>query len=84
MSSKSFRDMTPRTMPDRDMLAAMERDLRFIPGDPQRARALTAEQVEKYNREGYLLPFRRTDATESAELGAYFDRLLDEVHTAGA
>ena len=40
MSSKSFRDMTPRTMPDRDMLVAMERDLRFIPSDPQRARYL--------------------------------------------
>ena len=84
MSSKSFRDMTPRTMPDREMLATMERDLRFIPSDPQRACALTAEQVEQYNREGYLLPFRRTDATESADLGDYFDRLLDEVHAAGA
>ena len=84
MSSKSFRDMTPRTMPDRDMLATMERDLRFIPSDPQRACALTTEQVEQYNREGYLLPFRRTDATESADLGDYFDRLLDEVHAAGA
>ena len=84
MSNKSFRDMTPRTMPDRDMLAAMERDLGFKPSDPQRARALTSNQVEQYNRDGYLLPFRRSEATESAELSAYFDGLLEAVHAAGA
>ena len=38
MSNKSFRDMTPRIMPDREMLADMERDLSFVPGDPNGAR----------------------------------------------
>ena len=45
MSSKSY-DMTPRTMPDRDILAAMERDLRLYRAI-RGARALTAEQVEQ-------------------------------------
>ena len=84
MNGKSFHDMTERIMPDKAMLATMDRDLRFIPSDPQKAKALTVEQVEQYNREGYLLPLRRSDAAESTEISAYFDVLLAEVHAAGA
>jgi ectoine hydroxylase-related dioxygenase (phytanoyl-CoA dioxygenase family) len=84
MNDKSFHDMTERIMPDKAMLATMDRDLRFIPSDPQKAKALTIEQVEQYNREGYLLPLRRSDAAESTEISAYFDVLLAEVHAAGA
>jgi non-heme Fe2+,alpha-ketoglutarate-dependent halogenase len=84
MNGKSFHDMTERIMPDKAMLATMDRDLRFIPSDPQKAKALTIEQVEQYNREGYLLPLRRSDAAESTEISAYFDVLLAEVHAAGA
>ena len=84
MSNKSFHDMTTRIMPDKEMLAAMDRDLRFIASDPQKAKALTPAQVEQYNRDGYLLPLQRSDASEASALSAYFHGLLAAVHAAGA
>ena len=42
-------------------LAKLNRDLRFTPVNPVKARTLTAEQVAFYNTNGYLKPFRIFD-----------------------
>ena len=52
------------------------RDLSFLPADPAAARTLTPGQVEAYNREGYLRPFRVYNGLQADANRAYFDYLL--------
>ena len=70
------------TPPD-DELAELARDLHFYPANPANAKILTAAQVEQFNGDGYLKPFRIFDEEEISEIRAYFDRLLDETLAAG-
>ncbi|MCC6475280.1 MAG: phytanoyl-CoA dioxygenase family protein, partial [Burkholderiales bacterium] len=52
------------------------RDLAFKPVANPAPRVLTAEQIERYNRDGYLMPFPIYNAAGAARNRAYFDRLL--------
>jgi len=79
--------MTPSTtfkaVPTQDELAALNRDLRFhrvVNAHPQ---TLAPDQIERFNREGYLKPIRIFDDAEAADLRAYFDRLLANVLASG-
>lgn len=72
-------DITP---PD-DALSSISRDLRFYPANPENAKTLTAAQVEQFNRDGYLKPFRIFEETEIAGIRQYFDRLLADALAAG-
>ncbi len=64
-------------IPGQDDLAAVERDLSFHPSSTSiTPKVLTRDQIERFNREGYLMPFRIFSDTEIAELRAYFDQLL--------
>jgi len=72
-----------KTIPGQEELGTVERDLRFHPSpvcDPQ---VLSREQVEQFNRDGYLKGFRVFSGEEMAEHRAYFDRLLEQVLAAG-
>ena len=71
MTAASF-----KAVPTQDDLAALDRDLSFHPVVNPTPEALTPEQVERFNRDGYLMPFRIFDEAEVADLRAYFDRLL--------
>src|SRR6476620_2018637 len=74
---------TFKAVPTADDLAPLNRDLRFYPvvnPDPQ---TLTREQIERFNKDGYLKPFRIFDDREAADLRAYFDRLLAKVLAEG-
>ncbi|QDT66176.1 phytanoyl-CoA dioxygenase family protein [Calycomorphotria hydatis] len=68
---------TFQAVPDSDELEAMERDLRFHPTVNSSPEVLTAEQIEQFNREGYLKPFRVYSEEEITELRDYFDGLLE-------
>ncbi|HSQ56290.1 MAG TPA: phytanoyl-CoA dioxygenase family protein [Gemmata sp.] len=65
------------SIPGQDELAAVARDLSFHPsstsGTPQ---VLTRAQIDRFNREGYLMPFRVFADAEIAEIRTYFDALL--------
>jgi non-heme Fe2+,alpha-ketoglutarate-dependent halogenase len=74
---------TFKAVPSQDELAAMNRDLRFHPVVNPAPKALTPEQVERFNRDGYVKPFRIFDDAEAADLRAYFDRLLAKILAAG-
>jgi len=63
-------------IPGQDDLAEMKRDLSFHPSTNSAPRFLTVEQIARFNREGYLKPFRIFDDAEIADLRGYFDRLL--------
>ena len=63
-------------VPGQDELHQVERDLSFHPGTNPSPKVLTREQIDRFNRDGYLMPFRIFGDAEIRELRAYFDRLL--------
>ena len=67
---------TFKTTPGTDELAAMNRDLSFHPCTNPAPKVLTADQIARFNRDGYLLPFRIFSPAEIADLRRYFDDLL--------
>jgi non-heme Fe2+,alpha-ketoglutarate-dependent halogenase len=73
----------PAFIPAAEALKTVDRDLRFHPSiaaDPQR---LTAEQIEAFNRDGFLSGIRIFDAGEIAGIRRYFDDLLLRTVAAG-
>ncbi len=67
---------TFKAVPGQDELSAVERDLSFHPSTNPAPRVLTREQVERFNRDGYLLPLRIFSDAEIADVRRYFDGLL--------
>src|ERR1051325_3720199 len=64
------------TIPGQDELSHINRDLRFHPCTTTDPKVLTQEQIARFNRDGYLMPFRFFSPEEIGELRDYFDRLL--------
>ena len=60
-------------------IALGERDLSFVPADPEGATTLRAEQVEGFNRDGFVSPVDVFSAEEAAQLRHYFDDLIESV-----
>lgn len=75
------RRATSMTEPTREIFptGAQERDLRFRPVDPDRARTLTRSQVESFNANGFLSPLPVLDTEKAARVRAYIDDLLASV-----
>ncbi len=69
--------------PEQSELDAIERDLQFHPSTVTAPQTLTPEQVDGYNRDGYVKGIPIFDAAEMAEHRRYFDALLEEVTAAG-
>ena len=65
-----------QAIPGQDDLAAVARDLSFHPSTNTTPKVLTREQIERFNRDGYLMPFRIFSDAEIADLRRYFDDLL--------
>ena len=57
----------------------MERDLSFSPADPAQAKTLTRDQVERFNRDGYVMPFKIFNGDAVTANRAYFDTLIEKV-----
>jgi non-haem Fe2+, alpha-ketoglutarate-dependent halogenase len=57
-------------------LAEVPRDLRFQPRINPAPKAITLDQVEQFNREGYLKLFQIYNSVEIAGIRSYFNRLL--------
>jgi Phytanoyl-CoA dioxygenase (PhyH) len=72
-----------KPIPRQDELAGIQRDLQFHPCGAAETLTLTREQIEQFNRDGYLKGFRVFSAAEMAEHRAYFDHLLARVLAAG-
>jgi non-haem Fe2+, alpha-ketoglutarate-dependent halogenase len=64
------------TIPGQDDLSAVPRDLSFHPSTNSSPKVLTPEQIERFNRQGYLMPFRVFSDAEIIDLRGYFDNLL--------
>lgn len=72
-----------RMIPTDEELGALERDLRFYPSENQHPSKLTSEQVQHFNREGFVSPIGVFSKDEIDEIRAYFDDLLKKVVAAG-
>ncbi|HVY69109.1 MAG TPA: phytanoyl-CoA dioxygenase family protein [Verrucomicrobiae bacterium] len=69
--------------PDASELGAVQRDLQFYPSQVTNPANLSREQVEAFNRDGYLKGLRIFDPREMDAIRAYFDGLLARVLAAG-
>jgi ectoine hydroxylase-related dioxygenase (phytanoyl-CoA dioxygenase family) len=72
-----------QAIPGQDELHQVERDLSFHPSTNASPKVLSREQIERFNREGYLMPFRIFSDAEVAELRSYFDKLLAKYMSEG-
>jgi non-haem Fe2+, alpha-ketoglutarate-dependent halogenase len=73
----------PKFIPSTEELNRLERELRFHPSTVENPRALTAEQVAAFNRDGYLKGIRIFGEDEIAGIRRYFDALLASTLAAG-
>lgn len=72
-----------QTIPAYQELDQIPRDLRFHPGGVEAPAILSRQQVESFNRDGFLSPLRIFDEAEMAVHRRYFDELLNRVMAAG-
>lgn len=72
-----------RIVPEGQQLGQIERDLRFHPARNDNPQKLTSDQIEHFNREGYVRPIRVYSSAEISEIRTYFDDLLKQVVAAG-
>ncbi len=68
---------------DHNKVTEIERDLRFHPSTVKNPKVLTLQQIEAYNRDGYLKGLRVFSEVEIIEQRRYFDALLAKVMAAG-
>ena len=68
---------------DPNELANIPRDLRFHPVDNSSPRVLTKDQIEQFNREGYVRGIRIYSDAEIQDIRRYFDELLKKVVAEG-
>lgn len=72
-----------KVLPDAEDLAKIGRDLRFHPSTTTDPKVLTRDQIETFNRDGYIRPISIYSAAEITEIRNYFDQLLAKVIAAG-
>ncbi|MEM7128491.1 MAG: phytanoyl-CoA dioxygenase family protein [Chloroflexota bacterium] len=72
-----------KILPDEEQLNQLDRALRFHPVTTPSPQVLTQEEIERYNREGYLKGYSIFDQTEADDLRSYFDQLLEKVLAEG-
>lgn len=68
---------------DQSDLSSIPRDLTFYPTTNAHPQVLTPEQIEQFNRDGFLTGIRIYSPEEIADIRRYFDDLLAKVIAAG-
>lgn len=72
-----------QAVPDQSELDSMDRDLRFYPSRVTNPGALSLDQVEQYNRDGYVKELPVFSDQEMTEIRSYFDDLLERTLAEG-
>ena len=70
-------------VPSKEELQEIKRDLQFYPATTLNPEVLSQEQVEQFNRAGYLKQLRVYSETEIDSVRSYFERLLAKVIASG-
>ncbi|MBS12047.1 MAG: phytanoyl-CoA dioxygenase family protein [Gemmatimonadetes bacterium] len=63
-------------MPITDALPDMERELKFYPAENDEPKVLSGDQIDQFNRDGYLCPLGVFDGEEANANRAYFEKLM--------
>ncbi|MEM7534346.1 MAG: phytanoyl-CoA dioxygenase family protein [Chloroflexota bacterium] len=66
-----------------DAIPDMERELKFFPAETTNPQILTMEQIDKFNKKGYVFPVEMFDEAETATNRKYFEKLLGMAFNAG-
>lgn len=82
--AKTFIESSKKTLLTEEEMETLQRDLTFRPASAEAAETLTLEQIETFNRDGFLLPLPFFDDEEVIEYRQYFDQLLEETLVAGS
>ena len=64
-------------------VTAENRDLLFAPVNNLTPAAITTEQIDHFNKQGYVAPIQIFEEIEIDDLRAYFDNLLERTLAAG-
>ncbi len=72
-----------KMIPDQRELAALTRTAEFVAARNDNPTVLSRDQIEAFNRDGFISGIRIFNDDEIAEHRSYFDRLLDAVVAAG-
>ena len=72
-----------KILPEQNELEQMQRDLRFYPSQTTDPQVLRREQVEQFNRDGYIRGLRVFDVAGTEQNRKYFDALLAKVLATG-
>ena len=79
--------MQPKTdfaiIPDRAAIETVGRDIRFFPSTQSSPQTLAADDIDAWNRDGYLGPLDVFDNETVVDIRSYFDGLLAEAFAAG-
>ncbi|QDT04408.1 Phytanoyl-CoA dioxygenase (PhyH) [Rubripirellula lacrimiformis] len=70
-------------IPDRESIATVERDIRFFPSKNETPAVLERDQIEAWNRDGYLGPLDVYDPESISDIRSYFDSLLAQAIAEG-
>jgi non-heme Fe2+,alpha-ketoglutarate-dependent halogenase len=69
--------------PTEEELRQVARELNFAKVISENPQVLSNSQIEKYNKQGYLMPFDGLPAEEIRELRTFFEQVLDETLAEG-
>ena len=72
-----------RAVPQPDDIEGMERDRSFHPATTESPQALSAQQVESFNRDGFLKNLEVYKKDEIASIRGFFDELLQRTLASG-
>ncbi|MEZ4865749.1 MAG: phytanoyl-CoA dioxygenase family protein [Caldilineaceae bacterium] len=83
MQAATYQQPPAKIIPNQAQLGELGRKLQFHPSTTTEPRILTCEQIDTYNRNGYLKGFRIFSTAEMDEQRRTFDAVLDAVLAAG-
>ncbi len=83
MAQTTLQDTRYKQMPTPEDLIRISRDLRYHPVRNAHPAVLTAAQIDDFNRQGYLKPFRVYSDAEISAIREEFDGMIDKVTARG-
>lgn len=78
-----MKDLNLIAEPTEEELRQVIRELKFVEASNENPRFLSPSQIEKYNEQGYLMPFDGLSSSEISDLRNFFDRILAEALAQG-
>ncbi len=83
MAQTTLQDTRFKQMPTPEDLIRMSRDLQYHPVRNDHPAVLTGAQIDKFNEEGYLKPFRIYSDAEIGAIRDEFDGMIEQVMARG-